>query len=303
MSTSIKDVMYSMNGKPLQKQKLGKDFAGLVLYKKDEKGKIIYPEGKEWYLFKLVDSNKKGGVRLSNVDDVKNPVTGKVERIRLLSGVDSLWLKDQKDVTKDYVQANWVELRFFRNQKMMRVSNNNPTVLEYLRISNSNIGNPDRVRGSRHEYFEYDSAIAESEAYELENFELEMALEAKAMKPDMMHKHAAFFGIALTNTQGEQKSDDGVRRDYVMYAKRNPAYFKQTMTDKTVEISWMVRKAISEGFVDVGREIGKVFWSKGGGMIGVYPQTQNAQDYLTDLANTNTEDGIRFKEQLKQFVK
>jgi hypothetical protein len=130
-----------------------------------------------------------------------------------------------------------------------------------------------------------------------------MALEAKAMKVEMMMKHAAFLGIALTNAQGEQKSPDGVRRDYVMYAKRNPAYFKQTMADKTVEISWMVRKAISEGFVDVGREPGRVFWSKGGGMIGVYPQTQNAQDYLTDLANTNTEDGVRFKEQLKQFVK
>jgi len=75
------------------------------------------------------------------------------------------------------------------------------------------------------------------------------------------------------------------------------------MADKAVELSWMVRKALSEGFIDVGREMGKAFWAKGGGMIGVYPQTQNAQDYLTDLANTNTEDGVRFKEQLKQFVK
>jgi hypothetical protein len=300
---SIKDVMYSINGEPLLKQKLGKDFAGLVTYKKDAKGKVIYPTDKDWYLFKLVDSNKKGGVRLSNIDDVKNPVTGKVERIRLLSGIDSIWQKDQKDITKDYVQANWIELRFFRNQKMMRVSKDNPQVLEFLRITNSNIGNPDRVKGSRHEFFEYDSALADSEAYELENFELEMALEAKSMKPDMMRKHAAFLGIALTNSLGEQKSDDGVRKDYVMYAKRNPAYFKQTMADKTVELSWLVRKAISEGLVDVGRERGKVFWSKSGGMIGVYPQNQNAQDYLTDLANTNTEDGQRFKEQLKQFVK
>jgi hypothetical protein len=140
MATSVKDVMYSMNGEPLQKNKLGKDFAGLVTYKKDAKGKLIYPEGKDWYLFKLVDSNKKGGVRLSNVDDVKNPATGKIERIRLLSGIDSIWQKDQKDVTKDYIQANWVELRFFRNQKMMRVGKDNPQMLEFLRITNSNVG-------------------------------------------------------------------------------------------------------------------------------------------------------------------
>ena len=301
---TLQAVGYSMNGEPLQKNKLGKDFTGLVTYPLDEiTKKPIYPAGKKWYVFKLVDSNKKGGVRISNIDDVKNPETGKVERARLLSGVESIWQREQKEVTKEYAQMNWVELRFFRNQKMLRISEDNPLALYFLRISNSNVGNPLRVKGSRHEYYEYDSAVAEQEAYEKENFELEMALEAKAAKPDAMRKHAAFLGISLTNSQGEQKTDDGVRKDYVMYAKRNPAYFKQTMSDKAVEISWLVRTAISEGFIDVGREMGKVFWAKGGGMIGVYPQTQNAQDYLTDLANTNSDDGIRFKEQLKQYIK
>jgi len=204
---TLKDVAYSMNGSPLQKGKLGKDLAGLVTYPLDKDGKAVYPTGKKWYLFKLVDSNKKGGVRLSNIDDIKNPATGKVERARLLSGIDSIWQKDQKEITKEYAQMNWIELRFFRNQKMMRVGEDNPTVLEFLRLTNSNIGNPFRVKSSRHEFYEYDSAIAEQEAYEIESFELEMALEAKAMKPDMMRKHAAFLGIGLTNAQGEPKCD------------------------------------------------------------------------------------------------
>jgi len=93
---TIRDVQYSINGEPLQKSKLGKDFRGLVTYPKDKNGKVVYPKEKDWYLFKLVDSNKKGGVRLSNTDDVKNPTTGRVERIRLLSGVDTIWQKEQK---------------------------------------------------------------------------------------------------------------------------------------------------------------------------------------------------------------
>lgn len=300
---SIKDVMYSMNGEPLLKNKLGKDFSGLVTYPIGEDGLPVYPTGKKWYVFKLVDSNKKGGVRLSNIDDVKNPKTGKVERVRLLSGIDSIWMRDQKDVTKEYAQQNWVELRFFRNQKMLRISDDNPQALEFLRVTNSNIGNPIRTKGSRHEFFEYDAGIADREAYEIESLQFEMESIARTAKLADMKKHAAFLGISLTNELGEPKSEDGIRKDYARRAKSDPFYFKQTLKDKSVEVSWMVRKAIAEGFIDVGREAGKAFWAKGGGMIGVYPKTTNAQDYLTDLALTNTPEGTEFKEQLKNITK
>ena len=299
---TLSAVQYSMNGEPLQKSKLGKDLSGLVTYPVDEKGAVTYPTGKKWYVFKLVDSNKKGGVRLSNVDDVKNPKTGKVERIRLLSGVDSVWQKDQKDLPKDYEKQNWVELRFFRNQKMLRVSEDNHTALDYLRLTNSNIGNPFRVKGSRHEFYEYDSAAAETEAFVREEFELEMAILAKQADVPQMRKHAAFLGVRMINDNGEPKSDDGVRREYVMAAKRNPDYFKKTLGTEEIELAWLVRKGLSESLIEVGREPGKIFWANGGGMIGVYPQSENPQSYLTRLALTNSEEGLRFKEQLKQLA-
>jgi hypothetical protein len=302
---TLQDIQYSMNGEKLEKSKLGKDFAGLVTYRVDEKtGKAIYPTGKKFYLFKLVDNTKKGGVRLSNVDDVINPDTKMVERARLLSGVNSIWQKHQKDLPKDYEKQNWVELRFVRHQKMLRVADINKTALEFLRVSNGNIGNPFRAKGSRHEFFEYDSAIAEHEAFEKENFELEMAILAKEAKPEPMRKHAAFLGIAMVNAQtGEPKSDEGVRREYVMYAKRNPEYFQKTIKSPEIEIAWLVRKAIGEGMIDVGKEVGKVFWSRDGGYIGTYSQTDNPTSYLVNLALTNSDDGKKFKEQLQNYIK
>lgn len=299
---TIQAVKYSINGEPLVKSKLSKSLSGLVTYKQDEKGNVIYPTGKDWYIFKLVDNSKKGGVRLSNVDDVMNPKTKKVERVRLLAGVDSIWIKDQKDLAKDYEKQNWVELRFFRGQKMMRIAATNHTALEFVRVTNSNVGNPLRVKGSRHEFYEYDSAVAESEAFERENFELEMAILAKQADVEPMKKHAAFLGIRMVNDIGEPKSPDGIRREYVMSAKRNPDYFKQTLNTEQIEISWLVRKSISESLIDTGREMGKLFWANGGGMIGVYPQSETPQNYLTNLAMTNSEEGKRFKEQLKQVA-
>lgn len=303
--TTLKHVNYSLNGEPLVRSKLGKDLAGLVTYPKDSKGNIIYPTGKAFYIFKLVDSNKKGGVRLSSTDDVINPATGRTERIRLLNGVDTIWAKDQKDLPKDYHLSNWVELRFFRNQKMMRIPADNKTALEYVRTCNSNVGNPNRIqgKGGRHEFYEYDSAVAETEAYMRESFEIEMAIVATNAPDEEMKKHAAFLGITMVNAStGEPKSPDGIRREYVIYAKRNPEYFKQTLKSPSVEIAWLVRKAIGEGLIEIGREPQKVFWAKDGGYIGVYPLGQNPQNFLIDLAQMQTEEGLKFKEQLKRVM-
>lgn len=297
MST-LQDVQFSQSGElGATIKRNGKDISGLVKFDGTEK-----KEDKEWVIFKLVNTNTKGGVYLPAIDDVYNPLTKKVERIRLLAGVDSIWMKDQKDIPKEYVEKNIREIHFPRGVKLRRVRKTDHTMVEFMRYTNANVGNIHRVGSSRFEIYEYDSAAAEKEAYVKEEFELEMALLAKAAKPEAMRKHAAFLGIRLLNETGDNKSDDGVRREYVMYAKRNPTYFKQTIGSDRIEVSWLVRKAISESLIDIGREPGKVFWSSGGGMIGVMPQTINAQDYLTDLAMTNNDEGIRFKEQLKKVI-
>lgn len=297
----LQTVNYSLHGEAVVPgaKRGNKDVSGLVQYDPKNPPK----EDKEWVVFKLVNTNNKGGVYLPSVDDVLNPATGKVERIRLLSGVDSIWLKDQKDIPKEYVEKNLREIAFPRGVKIRRVKKIDRAMIEYLRRTNANIGNVERIGGSRFEIYEYDSAAAEKAAFAREEFELEMAILAKQAKFEPMKKHAAFLGIRLTTDLGDLKSEDGIRREYVMCAKRNPDYFKKTYEDKElVEISWLVRKAIADSLIDIGREPQKMFWASGGGIIGVYPQGVTPQDYLTDLANTNTKEGREFKEQLKKIV-
>lgn len=296
---TLKDIEFSRNGEPGElSKKLGKEASGVVVY--DPKNPV--PE-KEFYIFKLVDNSKNGGVYIPNIDDVVNPATGAVERIRLLSGVQTIWQKEQKDLTIDYVRQNMRSIDFPRGVKIRRVAAHDKTMLDFMRMSNSNIGNPKRVGSSKFEFYEYDTAAAEKEQYAKEEFELEMALEAKAAKPEEMRKHASFLGIRMINDIGEKKSDDGVRREYVMYAKRNPDYFKKTKGSVQIEMSWLIKKAISESLIDVGREPGRIFWAKDGGMICTYPQGVNAETHLQELSMMNTEEGNKFKELLKQIVK
>lgn len=94
----------------------------------------------------------------------------------------------------------------------------------------------------------------------------------------------------------------GIRRDYVIYAKRNPDFFSRTKGSKEVEINFLVRKAISEAKIEINREPGKIYWAQGGGLICHCPTNIPPDKYLTDLALTPSEDGQRFKEQLQQFA-
>lgn len=298
---TLQAVQYSQNGEALgaaQRKATVKDISGLVKY--DPKIPI---EEKEWVVFKLVDNNKEGGVYIPNIDDVINPATGKVERIRLLSGINTIWQKDQKDLTPEYIRKNMRNIEFPRKVKIRRVKSVDSTMIEFMRICNYNIGNVNRIAGNgRFEFYEYDYAAAEKEQFQQEEYSYKMETIARTEKEEPMRKHAAFLGIRMVNENGERKSEEGVRREYARYAKLNPAYFERTRNTEQIEISWLVRKAISESFIEIGREPGKIFWAQGGGMICAMPQGVNAQEYLTDLAMTNSQEGTTFKEQLKKVA-
>ena len=295
---TIRDVQFSQQGETqgAAATRKGRDISGMVTF--DPKNPPTREN--EWVVFKLVTNTNKGGVYLPHIDDVINPATGQIERVRLLTGVNSIWLKDQKDVTKEYADRNAREIAFPRGVKIRRVKSIDKTMIEYLRICNANVGNVNRIAGARFEIYEYDFAAAERDAFEREDFELEMAMAAKAEPLASMKKHAAFLGIRLITEFGEQKSEDGIRKEYVRYAKSNPDYFKKTLKSEQIEISYLVRTAISDSLIEIGREPGKIYWSNGGGMIGAYPQGDNPIDYLTNLALTNNEEGRLFKEQLKK---
>lgn len=255
----------------------------------------------KYHIFKLVSNTRKGGVHVPGIDDVINPTTGKMERIRLLSGVDTIWLKEQKDVTPEYAKNNLRSLSFLRGTKILRIPEWDTTALEFARLTRHNIGSPSNKTGSHFEFYEYNPAREQEEMLRREELEIEMAILAKGMEADKMRKHAAFLGLRLVDDVGMPKTDDGIRREYIVYAKRYPEYFQRTVESKEVEYAWLIKRAILDSRIEIGREPGRVYWANGGGLIGSYAKTENAEKYLLDLALTNSEEGRLFKERLQQI--
>lgn len=259
------------------------------------------PQNEEFVIFKLCDNTKEGGVHLHGEEDVVNPKTGAIERARCLLGIDTIWMKEQKDVTPEYVKNNLRRFSFPRGAKILSINKKDKTGLEFLSVSNSNIGNKGRRSGSRYEFFEYNPAKQQEEALVKEMLEIEMAIQASKEPVESMRKHANYLGILAFDEFGIPKSDDGIRKEYIINAKRNPVRFKKSLNSKEVEIYYLIKKAISENLIDLGGHSGNVQWSAGG-FIARIPVGRNTNEYLIELALNTSEDGKRFLSQLQDVA-
>ena len=128
-----------------------------------------------------------------------------------------------------------------------------------------------------------------------------MAILAKGMPEDKMRKHAAFLGIRLIDDLGMPKIEEAIRREYMLEAKRRPEHFQRTVDSREVEFSWLIRRAIIEGKIEIGRGAGKIYWSQGGGLIGTFSKNENPETYLLNLALSNSQEGNDFKQQLQRI--
>lgn len=251
-------------------------------------------------VFKLRGTERKGGLSIGGIDDVVNPKTGKVERMRLLKGVDSIWQKDQKEIEQDYIRQNMDSLVF--RGRVCRIFNWETTKLEFARLNNGNIGNPNRIGSSKFEFFEYDSKKQQQEALKREMLELDMAIAAKEMHVDRMKKIASFLGVAFFDEFGKEKDIDGIRREVMLKAKQDPKRFEKLIDSKEVDIAYLVKKAISDSKIDIGGRNGNVVWGSNGSFITKVPDGRNYQEYLIELAMTNSEEGRDFKQKLETFI-
>jgi hypothetical protein len=301
-SVGLSQVNYSMNG----------ESEADVLTQQEDIARIASNDGNEnfvkpdYIIFKLVDTKKKGGTYIPNIDEVINPKTGKLEGIRLLRGCDTIWMKEQKDITVDYVRQNSRSLEFPRGAKVLRIPTWDTAALEFAQMCRHNIGSPNRKTGSKFEFFEYNPQKQAQEALKREELELDMAILVKELPMEKVKKYAIFLKIPFNDEIGEAKNDDTIRRDLMMYAKRNATLFEQLINNrsKEVEVHFLVKKAILSAKIDIGSRAGKAFWANGGGLIcAIPPGAKNPAEFLTEMALTNNEEGRQFLQQLNDSIK
>ena len=259
----------------------------------------VYPD-QEWIIYKLVDTSRRGRVWIDGIDnDIMNPKTGIRERIWLLAGASSIWSTDlvEQLKDKDWLRTSRRSLEF--EGGILRIPTWDERQIEFVNSCRHFIDNPSRRSGSRHEFFEYNPKKQQEAALAKELLEMDMAIEASKIDILQVRKLASFFGVVFYDELGQPKDDAGIRRELMLFAKREPKRFQQNLKSKEVDIAYLVKKAIIENKIDLGGTAGNVTWANGG-MIGKMPQNRKAQEFLTELAMTNNSDGTAFLEHLQR---
>ena len=248
-------------------------------------------------IFKLVNK-KNGRYWLDGIADVVNPDTGKVERARLLTGVDTIWQKQQDKIDKEYINKNRRSLLFEDGVCILKPEDE--TAIEFIRLNNGFIEKKDRKSGSKHDYYEWNPARQEAEAFEKELLEQEVMELAMSQTFENVKKHASFLGgISFVDELGEARTEKGIRVLYVREARRNPKRFKDTLNSKEVEVAFLIKRAILDSKIDLGGNTGSVKWANGG-FICKLPAGRQPQEYLTELALLPNEEGKQFLKNLQE---
>jgi len=261
----LKDVQDAMSGQQMFSDNIANEISQIAV-------ENSAPITDEYVIYKLVKTNKKGRVYIDGIDDVINPQTKKLERIYLITGAHSIWSSQLTELLKDkdYMRRNRRSLLF--EGTVLRLPTWDERAIEFAKVCRHNIGNPNRKTGSHYEFFEYNPARQQEEALKKEMFELDMALKAQSMPIDKMKRMASYLGIIFYDELGQPKSDDGIRRELMLKAKRDPITFEKYLESKEVDVAYMVKKAILDNLIDLGSQNGNAIWGKGQGFIAKIPQ-------------------------------
>ena len=253
-------------------------------------------------IFKLKDTFRKGRVNIDGIAHLVNPQTKKLEPARLLRGFPSIWQKDQKDLDKEFVNKNRRSLVF--EDSVCRIALHDEPALEFARLNPCNTDSKHPEPSMKFAFYEYNSAKIAEEHLKHELAIMDLVKQAATVSEDKMRKHALYLGISFSDDLGVPKSPDGIRAEYMLAAKNRYKDFKNSFDNKIVDISFLVKKAIRDGKIDLQRQKDHAYWTVGGGYIGMIPASQTAVDFLIELGmNPNSPEGKQFLEYLKETVK
>jgi hypothetical protein len=259
-----------------------------------------YVGQQQFVVFKLVRK-----VRRMTIDGichyVINPKTGNPETIRLINGAGSIWSSDLTELLKDkaYISKNRIGLQFLDG--VCRIGVHEKTKLEFARMNANNVGKV-RNGAGKFDYYEYDAAEEQKMANEETVNRLNLLTTIATMEEEKMVRLALYMNIKTTDDIGIPRNPQGYRTELMLMADKRPKDVLKYMNSKEVDVSYMIRKGLIEGKIDLGGATGNVTWAAGGGFIGKIPKSRQALEYLTELAMTNSNEGIRFKEQLEKMI-
>jgi hypothetical protein len=256
-------------------------------------------------IFRLSNDKRRGTVSLDVEEDTIDPKTGQVRRMRLLRGAQSIWFDEQLPTVfpQAYVNKNTLMLQFDKGTCIIPISE--PMKIKAAELTMRNIANKkkygDEAKPKDIYFYEWNPVEQNKVAIEEEN-EVIKAMQMAATTPvEEMIAHAQYLNIQFADEMGVGLDEEALRTAYIRKAKNEPKKFINSARSPVVKMSHMVRKAIDNGLIDLGKQVGQAYWTDGG-FISTLPEGRDAVEYLIEFAMTHGDANATFANQLRELT-
>lgn len=235
------------------------------------------------------------GLSLSNSQLVYDKETGMQRQARLLRGVSSIWLEDQKEIPEKYAARNKPNLTFENGQ--LRVSVADKATNLFLQLCSDFEGCEFPVINRRARYRLLDTEADEAKEFEIKKKQKEAYDLAWNASVEIMIPHAKYLGVNFYNDKGFDKSEVALRNDYVEKARANPDLFLRTYQNPKVKMYGLVKGAFENNLIIYVE--GQAQWADTKAVICQVPDSRQGDvaGYLAELMLTK--DGQELKARLE----
>lgn len=255
-------------------------------------------------IFRLSNDKRRGTVILNMEEDVIDPATGQVRRMRLLRGAQTIWFDEQPPTVfpQRYVDNNLLTMTFDKGDCVISV--NDPLKIKAAELTMRNVANQKKygaqAKAKDIYFYEWDSTAISRKVKEDDDKTMKAMQLAYTIPLDEIIPHAKYLNIPFQDEMGVAFNEDTLRTEYARYAKNHSAKFLDSVHSPIVKTAFLVKKAIDKGFIDLGKQRGVAYWTDGG-FITALPEGRDAVEYLIEMAMTHGEANAAFASQLREL--
>lgn len=272
---------------------------------KQEKPTVKKQEPKE-YIFQLIEKFYSTSQHkppfpetymIKNSDVIYDEETGTERNIRYLEGVSTIF-EDEQEHLSEQKRKQRPEIKFLYGTLV--VPAHKTSLVKFLTLSNMNNKTVKTMPGTRQIYtlinFEEQEQIAIDKS-ELRMDAMKMAMNAPK---EIMIPHCEYLGVPFANQYGIERSERGIRVDYLNYADKNPDSFIKTYNNPVVKIKYILNKAVAVNLIDLNFTKGQAVWGDTKKFIAQIPDNSDPLKFLSEFCLT--EKGKDFYSQLKTIA-
>jgi hypothetical protein len=216
---------------------------------------------------------------------------------RFINTEESIWIDEQRDLTKEEeasLLSNTDNQLEFKKGKLM-VRGIEKSKLAALMVQDMYEGKKKQLKQMPPVYRLLNPEAILKNTQDTLDLAWEAESAARSCSVKEMFEFASVLGISL------EQSEAGTRKDFILAAKSNPAYFVKHFVNPKNKYQYAFSEAVKNGLISVNKDSAKLVWSESKAEITSIAPNADVAQQLAERAVNKESDILALFEQLSNF--